>query len=257
MIDETSVESEARPSASDEHPGNSLGGSPALGRGELAALALRLSLLVVPLVVLALLWQGGAFEGLITKRQLTASLQWLSASRWAAPALVVLFVVASVVMVPLTLLIVQTAALLGPAGGLAVSAAGALGSAAVTFAIGRRLGRRSLERLLRGRLERARARLARGNTLEVAALRLLPLAPYTAVNVAAGATSLSWRPFLIGTLLGLTPGLVALTVLGERLGAALRDPSWSTLGWLALAAAGLIVLDVALLRRLRRRRRER
>jgi uncharacterized membrane protein YdjX (TVP38/TMEM64 family) len=92
--------------------------------------------------------------------------------------------------------------------------------------------------------------------LAVAALRMVPIAPYTVVNVAMGATGLRSAPFLGGTFVGLLPGILVLTMLGDRLREAWRNPEPANLAlfvrfavlWLLLAW-GLQRLVTALRRR--------
>ncbi|MEM7683032.1 MAG: VTT domain-containing protein [Planctomycetota bacterium] len=48
----------------------------------------------------------------------------------------------------------------------------------------------------------------------VALLRLSPLAPFAATNVALAALGLRWRVFVIGSAIGLAPRVVAVAVLG-------------------------------------------
>lgn len=73
----------------------------------------------------------------------------------------------------------------------------------------------------------------------VTVLRMLPVAPFLVVNLVAGASQLRLRDFLLGTALGMTPGIVAVAVFSDRLAAALEDPSPSAFATLALVLAGL------------------
>ena len=69
----------------------------------------------------------------------------------------------------------------------------------------------------------------------------MPVAPYTVVNWLAGAVGVGFRPFMAGTTLGLIPGVVALSVLGDRVRAFAENPGWGsalTLGAVGLAAFG-------------------
>jgi len=68
-------------------------------------------------------------------------------------------------------------------------------------------------------------------------LRNVPIAPFTVVNLIAGAARIPFRDFLIGTLIGMAPGIAALTILGDRLRGALQSFSWGNFGWLLLAIA--------------------
>ena len=49
------------------------------------------------------------------------------------------------------------------------------------------------------------------------ALRALPVAPFTLVNLAAGAGAIRLSDFILGTLIGMAPGLELIAVLGDRL----------------------------------------
>ena len=53
----------------------------------------------------------------------------------------------------------------------------------------------------------------------------IPEAPFTIVNMVAGASSISFRDFALGTVLGVTPGIVLLVVMGGRFTALVRNPS--------------------------------
>lgn len=56
------------------------------------------------------------------------------------------------------------------------------------------------------------------------------------VNLVAGATSLSLRDFLLGTALGMSPGIVVLSAFVDRLEEAVREPSP-----LAFAVLGVLI----------------
>jgi uncharacterized membrane protein YdjX (TVP38/TMEM64 family) len=51
----------------------------------------------------------------------------------------------------------------------------------------------------------------------VVAVRIVPVAPFAVLNLFAGASHVSLRDFLIGTLIGMTPGILALAVFAEGL----------------------------------------
>jgi uncharacterized membrane protein YdjX (TVP38/TMEM64 family) len=76
----------------------------------------------------------------------------------------------------------------------------------------------------------------------MATLRLVPIAPFSLVNAAAGASRVRFRDFFLGTILGMGPGIFIITVLENRLGKLLEDPK---LGNFAVAALVLVVAVVA------------
>lgn len=157
-------------------------------------------------------------------------------------AVIAMFVVAGLVAFPLTVLIVATAAALGPEVGIIYAAAGAMASALVTFVIGALLGRGILREVLGPRLDRVRQRIARRGVLAVAAIRLVPIAPFTLVNLAAGASEIRTFDYIVGTALGLAPGMIVLSLLGGQVFQILTEPTLISVTLLLLAVAGWIGL---------------
>ena len=93
--------------------------------------------------------------------------------------------------------------------------------------------------------------------IAIAAVRLVPIAPYTVVNLVAGAVGVQLRDFLLGTLIGMLPGIVLLTAMGDRLRRVLADPSAAQIAILVLAIVvwlGVSLLLQALVSRWRRSR---
>jgi uncharacterized membrane protein YdjX (TVP38/TMEM64 family) len=95
----------------------------------------------------------------------------------------------------------------------------------VAFGIGHFVSGDTLKRLSGSRFHRISQRLANKGVLAVVALRLLPVAPFTIVNLVAGASHVQFGPFILGSLLGLTPGVLALSVFAGSLHSALLNPS--------------------------------
>jgi uncharacterized membrane protein YdjX (TVP38/TMEM64 family) len=163
-------------------------------------------------------------------------------SPWAGILVVGTFVLAGFVAFPLLVLIVATVAMFGLWPGLAYAGAGAMASALATYALGRWLGNRALRRFFGPRLNRiSQAFLERG-VMAVTVIRLIPGAPYTLVNLAAGALRIHPVDYVIGTALGLAPGFAVMALLGRQVMDVIRNPT--PLGILALFA--LFLLSVGL-----------
>jgi uncharacterized membrane protein YdjX (TVP38/TMEM64 family) len=122
----------------------------------------------------------------------------------------------------------------------------------VAFLIGRAAGCGGLQGLATPRLEQLCQRLARRGVLAVAAVRLLPVAPYTMVNLVLGAVQIKLWHFVIGTAVGLAPGFLALSIFGDRLSQALRHPDVLNFLILGLVAVALILAGGWLVRRVQR-----
>jgi len=156
----------------------------------------------------------------------------------AEPLVLAIFVVGSLVMVPVTLMILATALSFGPVSGFFLALTGSLLGGLAGFGAGRLLGREAIQRLGGERVNRLNRRLAKRGWLAMALVRVVPVAPYTVVNLMAGATHISWRAFLFGTAAGMGPGILAIMLFEGGLEQAIRDPG---AGSVALALAAIAV----------------
>jgi uncharacterized membrane protein YdjX (TVP38/TMEM64 family) len=79
--------------------------------------------------------------------------------------------------------------------------------------------------------------------LAVALVRMVPIAPYTVINLASGASSIRFRSYMAGTLLGMGPGITVITLFTGQLKDAILDPGPLNVALLVgaslLLAAGL------------------
>jgi phospholipase D1/2 len=165
-----------------------------------------------------------------------------------APLLAVCaFVVGGLIAFPVTLLIVFTVLSFGTLTGFASALAGSLLSALVGYGLGAVLGRHAVRRLAGSRLNRISRRLARRGLLAVVLSRVVPIAPYSIVNLVGGASHVRLRDFFLGTLIGMTPGIAAVALFTGRIRAMLEDPSWEnglilTLVFGAIALSAYVVI---------------
>ncbi|MEE4376506.1 MAG: VTT domain-containing protein [Candidatus Competibacteraceae bacterium] len=143
------------------------------------------------------------------------------------------FLLASVTAFPITALIVVAALVFGPMQGFIYGLLGSASGAALTYGIGYQLGRNTVRRLSGSRLNQLSRQLTKRGILAVVIVRNIPVAPFTVTNMVAGATHIKFRDFMIGTVLGMGPGILGLTVFADSVARAVRNPKPSTLVWLA------------------------
>jgi phospholipase D1/2 len=143
-------------------------------------------------------------------------------------------------------LIAATAAAFGPWLGFAYAAVGSLLSALVSFGIGALIGRQTLTDVLGPRLNRIRRKVRNKGVLAVAVVRLVPVAPFGIINLVAGASHIRLLDFMLGTALGMLPGIAVLAALGHQVIEVLVEPSLESFFWLALAVAAWIALSFGL-----------
>jgi phospholipase D1/2 len=163
-----------------------------------------------------------------TTWDLDAVSAWLAPHRHAWYALpFVLFAFVALSPVPVTLLVAATGIAFGPVLGPIYAMAGCLTSGSVGFLIGRWLGLRRVQELGGERMVRLTGMLKRNGTLAVYLVRKVP-APFVLSNIVVGASTVCYRDFIFGTILGMGAMVVALAGFGYQLTVALRSPSPST-----------------------------
>jgi phospholipase D1/2 len=200
----------------------------------------------------AALWHYGPLAKLVAPEALAAIAAPLRAEPFGPIAAALGIAVAGTLLVPITALIVASGLVYGPALGSAVALAGALGSAALGYGAGRALWRDALHRVMTPRLLRLSRRVATHGFWAAVAIRIVPVAPFAAVNVAAGALRIRFRDFALGTLAGMAPGILAMTAFADHLRRLVLDPGWRAGVVLAAIAAALLALRHFVTRRVDR-----
>jgi phosphatidylserine/phosphatidylglycerophosphate/cardiolipin synthase-like enzyme/uncharacterized membrane protein YdjX (TVP38/TMEM64 family) len=196
---------------------------------------------VLVVLALAAAWVFTPFGAWITPQSLAATAMPLGAHA-LGPVIVALAVaLGSTFLIPITVLVVAANLIFGPLVGPVTTMAGCLLSAAMSYGLGRVLWSDAIKRLTGPRLSRMIRRLPSRGVLTMVAIRIVPIAPFTVINLLAGSAAFRFRDFLIGTVIGLLPGICGLTFATDRVAAAVRDPDPVSIA-LAVVAVALIVV---------------
>ncbi len=242
-----------RPMAAAEYLADFLGHPDAPPRsGRMAAFLLRAAVMILPIALLILLWRVASLDALLDPGALGDLLE--TGAGWGPLGALALFLLLGFVAFPVNLLILGTAAAFGTWPGLLYAGLGAMASAVATYWVGRRLGTEALRRWLGPRTNRVAAAVNRGGILAVTTIRLLPIAPFTLVNLVAGALRVRFIDYVAGTALGLLPGIALLSLAGDGVARIVADPTPRNLGLLAAFVAAWAGATWGLQRLLSRRR---
>jgi phospholipase D1/2 len=214
----------------------------------------RYKLLRGVIVLLMLVGLGAAWQWTPLGRWLDVDMlaAWVTSLRGHPMAPIVViggYVIGGLVLVPVLVLITVTALAFGPLLGFVYSLLGCLMSATVTYGIGYFLGHDLIHSLAGARIGRLSRRLAQHGLIAILLVRVVPVAPFSVVNIVAGASHIRLRDYILGTCLGMLPGLILMTVFGDQLESVIRDPTAETF----LVLIGLIVLIALVTIWLRRR----
>jgi phospholipase D1/2 len=209
--------------------------------------------IVVALLLLALLaaaWRWTPLREWLDRESLVALADYLQEGPYTPLAVAGAYLIASLVMFPVTVLNLVIIVVFGPLVGPVYAISGATLAAAATYGIGRRLGRKTVRRVAGARLNRLSERLAQRGVLAMSVLRFVPVAPFTVVNLVAGASHIGFRDFILGSVIGMAPGITATTLFVNRAAAVFRDPGIDTVALLVAVVAAIAAAIFFLRRRL-------
>jgi phospholipase D1/2 len=211
-------------------------------RPPLLTLILPALLMVAVMAGLALAWRYTEFGQSLSLERLEELIDTFVNGVWGLPVIVAAYVALGLLIFPVILLIAATAAVFGPWLGFLYAFAGTLASAVVVYSLGALLGKRMIRRLRRTAVGRISRAMGRHGILTVVGLRIAPVAPFSVVNFVAGASHIPFRDFVIGTAVGMAPGILIMATLGSSIADLLRHPNWTGVGIVAgVIAAGAAV----------------
>jgi uncharacterized membrane protein YdjX (TVP38/TMEM64 family) len=211
-------------------------------------LLLLLTLVCLVATALALYLISG-----IQPQQIQIALQQVGG--WAPLLYILLYTAATLLILPSTALNLTGGALFGIWWGTLWTTIAAVTAAIAAFAFTRTVGRDLMVDRFVGRWQAMDAEIQQGGLFYMFAIRLLPIIPYGLVNFAAGLTSIRFRDYLIGTVLGTLPGVLPFVMIGSSGLEALQTGNLLPLLG-ALTLTGILVGGATWYRRRRSDRRQ-
>ncbi|HUQ77072.1 MAG TPA: VTT domain-containing protein [Burkholderiales bacterium] len=195
--------------------------------------------MALAIAALALAWRYTPLSEAITGEHLVA---WARAARshpWAPFVLVLAYIPTAFVMLPRPVLTLIGVIAFGPWVGFGLAMAGVLISALVTYYLGRWLSAERVKAIAGDHFERVRGLLKEHGFAAMFAIRIAPIAPFIVGSMLAGAARTNVVSYSAATFLGMAPGLLATSVFGTQIAAAMED--LSSLNYWAIGAAVLVL----------------
>lgn len=156
------------------------------------------------------------------------------------------FLLGSIVFIPLWILIGASAYLLSPAVAAGCSLVGSILGGLYGVYLGRIIGSNTLQRWLPEVYEKLRRRISDREVLSVLILRNLPIAPFTVVNIAIGASGVGALSFALGTSLGVLPFVLLVSFASYTYRFSITEASTFEIGIYLLFAITTISLALLL-----------
>jgi len=158
------------------------------------------------------------------------------------------FVIAGQVFFPITLLNLAAVLAFGAVLGTFYSIVGSLAAGVVTYAIGRMIGEAKVCDISGSRLQSVRREIKKHGLATSITVHILPMAPFTLVNLLSGACGVRLRDFILGTFIGQLPGAASVLLFERQLVKAVKSPDVTNITLLGLVIVALSAITVWLQR---------
>ncbi len=182
------------------------------------------ALVLLAVIAMTALWKWTPLNDWLTAENLQQLIETLNDYPFTPLIVITGFAIAGLFAVPLTLLVVAVAISFGAWPGSIYAILGSMLSAILGYIVGEWLGRRSVSQMAGSKLNRLSKRLANHGVMAVITVRIIPVAPFVLINLVAGASHIKLRDFIWGTLLGMLPGILAITVFANSLLRVVQQP---------------------------------
>ena len=196
-------------------------------------------------VALALVWRSTPLADVVAPKSVIAFAESLADYWWAPLAVILAYTPATLVMFPRWLITLAAVAIFGPWAAFAYAELGVVLAALCGYVSGQLVSLRTVRRMAGPRMHGLTRLLRRRGLIAVTAVRLVPIAPFIVVNVVMGAMRIRPHHYLVGTVLGMLPGMLATTVLGDQLTEAISEPTRVNLWIGAVALLALATMAFA------------
>lgn len=171
---------------------------------------------IIALLVGGSVWLLIAHQEWFTDPKLIKSevIQW---GAWGPIVYMLLYAVGPSFLVPGAVMTIAGGLAFGTKWGSVYSLIGGDVGAMVAFAAGRFLGKSFVERIVGERFQSMLHKIARHGFQIILYLRMVPVIPYNALNLLAGASPISLHDYFWATMIGMIPGTILFAFLGDAL----------------------------------------
>lgn len=212
--------------------------------GKKRNVALRLMAVILAIIAIALIWKVTPLAEYATPDRVVPLLEQTRNTPWAIPAALVFYILGCLVFFPHMVLTAVIVIVFAPLEAFMIAMGGSLVGGAIGFMAGRVLGMKSLRALVGLAAEKISYYVKKGGILGVTLLRMVPVAPYTVVNLGLGMTEVSFGTFMAATFLGMLPGTIVAAFLGYSMLELWQNPNPKNLLHVASGVAAWLVIII-------------
>ena len=178
-----------------------------------------------------------AFD-VLTSDDETLIKQWVSKFKMAGPLTLILLMVIQMFLFVVPNVFVMMVAIVsyGPVWGAVISFLGVFASSSVGYLIGKYLGPLTVQKLMSDKVRNNTAQFIKRYGVTAIAITRISSFSNDSLSIVAGLLKMSYRKYILATLIGITPLIVLLAIYGKN-GKILKSLIW-------IAAISLVILDI-------------
>lgn len=172
-------------------------------------------LIFLIIFALVLVWNYTPIKYYTDPEILFNKVSQISNKSWFPIILIVLYLISALTLFPVTALNVLCALIFEPITAFLFSVLCCLLSAIFSYALGARLGRKGMNKIGTENFKKFKSKITEGSVIQIAIYRNIPVMPFSMFNMVAGALNLPIHIFLLGTIVGMAPGLLIIAFSGS------------------------------------------
>jgi len=199
----------------------------------------------VVLTAVAAAWRWTPLAEYLTRENIGTWARAASSHTWAPVAVILSYTPACFLLFPRPVLTLLTVIAFGAALGFLYSALGILLAAFVTYYAGRLMRKETVHRIAGDKVDEVSEVLNEHGVLAIFAANMVPFPPFAVQGIVAGAIRMNAWQYLLGSILGMAPGLLAGTIFARELRSVLEDPSkvsWWVVGGVVVGFGTFLLL---------------
>jgi phospholipase D1/2 len=205
---------------------------------------MKVVFLIAGVLALAAIWRWTPAGEWVDIESARSAGEWIRRQPLTPLLVIFAYILGGMIAFPVTLMVMATVMVFGPWWGLAYALIGSELSALVVFGSGRLLGRDAVRQFAGSLLNRLSQKLSDSGLTAIITFRIVPVAPFSVINLIAGVSEIRLKDFAIGTFIGMLPGVTAIALLADRISDSLRHPDlgrFTALGVALLLVGGGLV----------------
>ncbi len=204
----------------------------------------KLVILLALLVGAFLVFRYTPLASLLSREGLLRAIESVRGSPLGPVFFIAGYALATALALPGTIFTLAGGAVFGFGLGTLYNSIGANIGASLAFWLARALGRDGLTRILGKRAEALDKVTANHGFQTLLTLRLIPVAPFNALNFASGLTSMRWSSYALATVIGILPGTAVYTYFADALLQGSQEASREA--YIRVFVAGLLLVLLSL-----------